>query len=140
MNKIRRQRLTALAASLLFLFIAGYFLLTSLSQYINLFIQPSDLLNTSFDQHQSLRLGGWVKPDSLTKSKDSLQVEFIMEDEQAQVRVVFNGILPDLFREGEAAVAEGHYIKPIFYAKSIQAKHDENYTPPELMTDNNPAN
>ena len=74
-----------------------------------------------------------MKPGSIVRAKDSLDINFILTDGTADVPVIFSGILPDLFAEGEAAVVNGMLNdKGVFKAEQVLAKHDENYTPPEV--------
>lgn len=79
---------------------------------------------------KSYRLGGMVEKGSVQRSPDSLQVSFNVTDSTNTVRVEFNGILPDLFKEGTGVVAEGNWDGQTFKATEVLAKHDENYMPP----------
>src|SRR5690606_14957280 len=80
-----------------------------------------------------IRGGGCVKPGSVKRASGSLQVNFVITDGAAEVPVSYSGILPDLFAEGEAAVVNGTLDgQGVFQATQVLAKHDENYTPPEV--------
>jgi cytochrome c-type biogenesis protein CcmE len=81
---------------------------------------------------KQIRVGGLVKEDSLKKSNDGLTVSFIITDLDNILPVKFKGALPDLFREGQGVVAEGHLINGTFQANYVLAKHDENYMPKEV--------
>lgn len=82
---------------------------------------------------QGFRLGGLVLADSVQKNSDDLQVLFTVTDNVEQIDVVYTGILPDLFREGQGVVATGSLLpNGMFKADSLLAKHDENYMPPEV--------
>jgi cytochrome c-type biogenesis protein CcmE len=109
--------------------------LYALQQNINLFYTPVELLHANFPAGVRVRVGGMVQPKSLQHS-EGLQVNFIITDYKAELAVKYNGLLPDLFREGQGVVALGvlqtEAATPIFIADQILAKHDENYMPPEL--------
>ena len=79
-----------------------------------------------------MRLGGMVERGSVRRGADGVTIRFAVTDGKAQVPVVYRGIVPDLFREGSGAVAEGRLERGTFVADTILAKHDERYMPPEL--------
>jgi cytochrome c-type biogenesis protein CcmE len=80
-----------------------------------------------------MRVGGMVVDGSLKRSTDSLRVSFELTDYENTVKVVFTGILPDLFREGQGIIAQGKMdAQGVFQADEVLAKHDENYMPPEI--------
>ena len=81
---------------------------------------------------QRLRLGGLVETGSVARATDGAGVSFRVTDGAATVRVTYDGILPDLFREGQGVVAEGTLVGGVFQAREVLAKHDENYMPPEV--------
>ena len=82
---------------------------------------------------QPIRVGGMVVDGSVQRSSDSLEVRFEVTDYQASVPVVYTGILPDLFDEGQGAVAAGKLDdQGVLQATEVLAKHDENYMPPEV--------
>jgi cytochrome c-type biogenesis protein CcmE len=82
---------------------------------------------------RSIRVGGLVVPGSVSRDPQSLRVEFALTDNGEQVRVRFQGILPDLFREGQGIVASGMLTEDgVVRAEEVLAKHDENYMPPEV--------
>ena len=103
--------------------------LIALDENIIYFYSPSEV-NQS-EAATLLRVGGLVKDGSLKKDSD-LGIKFIIEDNIAEVSVIYNGILPDLFREGQGVIAEGKFIDNLFIANEIVAKHDENYMPKEV--------
>lgn len=130
MNKIRQQRIIYLL-----LFIAGLALsmglvLYALQQNINVFITPNQLMTTKITSNYHFRLGGVVKKDSLKRDKENLKINFIVTDFKNEVPVLYNGILPDLFREGKGVIVEGQMNQQgQFIATQVLAKHDENYMP-----------
>ena len=103
--------------------------LIALDENIIYFYSPSEV-NQS-EAATLLRVGGLVKDGSL-KIDNNLGIKFIIEDNIAEVSVIYNGILPDLFREGQGVIAEGKFIDNYFIANEIVAKHDENYMPKEV--------
>ena len=103
--------------------------LIALDENIIYFYSPSEV-NQS-EAATLLRVGGLVKDGSL-KIDNDLGIKFIIEDNIAEVAVIYNGILPDLFREGQGVIAEGKFIDNFFIANEIVAKHDENYMPKEV--------
>lgn len=103
--------------------------LIALDENIIYFYSPSEV-NQS-EAATLLRVGGLVKDGSLKIDSD-LGIKFIIEDNIAEVSVIYNGILPDLFREGQGVIAEGKFIDNYFIANEIVAKHDENYMPKEV--------
>lgn len=103
--------------------------LIALDENIIYFYSPSEV-NQS-EAATLIRVGGLVKDGSL-KIDNDLGIKFIIEDNIAEVSVIYNGILPDLFREGQGVIAEGKFIDNLFIANEIVAKHDENYMPKEV--------
>ena len=103
--------------------------LIALDENIIYFYSPSEV-NQS-EAATLIRVGGLVKDGSLKIDNDP-GIKFIIEDNIAEVSVIYNGILPDLFREGQGVIAEGKFIDNFFIANEIVAKHDENYMPKEV--------
>ena len=106
--------------------------IVSMNQNMMFFISPSDVQAQEFSPDRQFRLGGLVVDGSVKHSQDDLQVEFAVTDGAAQVPIVFEGILPDLFREGQGIIAHGFLRNGRFEANEVLAKHDENYMPPEV--------
>lgn len=108
--------------------------LQALNENINLFYSPAQVMGGEAPINKRIRAGGMVLMDSVQRPENSLQVKFLIGDlKSAQFPVVFGGILPDLFREGQGVVAEGHLDQGgVFIADEVLAKHDENYMPPEV--------
>jgi len=132
MHPKRKKRLILIILMLVGIAIATAAILTALNQNLNLFFPPRDVVEGKAPEGATIRLGGVVKEGSVKRSQESLAVSFIITDYIGEVEVRFEGILPDLFAEGEAAVATGVYQDGIFEASQVLAKHDENYTPPEV--------
>jgi len=133
MHPKRKKKLIIILALLAGVGLIVGLVLYALSQNINLFFSPSDIAAGKAPLEQRIRAGGMVREGSVVRAQDSLQVEFVMTDYAQDVRVAFDGILPDLFREGQGIVAQGKLqANGVFVADEVLAKHDENYMPPEV--------
>jgi len=133
MHPIRAQRLQFILFGLLAGSIAVGLIVYSLRQNINYFYTPSEVLEGLASQRARIRVGGMVEDNSLERSKDSLRVTFFITDGIRRIQVSYDGILPDLFSEGEAAIVTGTIDdKFIVEANQVLAKHDETYMPPEV--------
>jgi len=131
MHPIRRRRLLSIMMIVLSVAIAMALALYALRQNINLYVTPKEIAINHFHFGQHFRLGGLVKQHSVQYRKKQLLVAFTLTDYSEEQIVYYRGILPDLFREGQGIVAEGHLNKDgIFIADRVFAKHDENYRPP----------
>ncbi len=133
MHPVRKQRLYLVLFIVVFSSAAIGLMMYALSGNINLFYPPAEVAAGNAPSGQSLRVGGMVVDGSIQRSDDSLEVRFELTDYQATVPVVFVGILPDLFGEGQGAVAAGKLTEDgTLIASEVLAKHDENYMPPEV--------
>ena len=133
MHPKRKQKLMIILALLAGAGLIVGLILYALSQNINLFFSPSDIAAGKAPQEQRIRAGGMVREGSVVRSTESVQVEFVMTDYAHDVTVAYEGILPDLFREGQGIVAQGKLqANGVFVADEVLAKHDENYMPPEV--------
>ena len=133
MHPIRKQRLLVVLFVVLFSSAAVGLVVYALRGNINLFYPPAEVAAGKAPAGQPIRVGGMVKEGSVQRSDDSLAVRFEITDFQASVPVVYEGILPDLFDEGQGAVASGRLDEAgLLVATEILAKHDENYMPPEV--------
>jgi len=138
-NTRRRNRLYAAVAILLGLGLATALVMYALRSNIDLFYTPGEILYGKGEAHekpeagQRLRVGGMVMPGSVRRDPNTLAVSFKLYDARGVVSVSFEGILPDLFREGQGVVAQGVLATGNqVIAKEVLAKHDEKYTPPEI--------
>ncbi|HEX2511899.1 MAG TPA: cytochrome c maturation protein CcmE, partial [Xanthobacteraceae bacterium] len=129
----RRQRRSSLiAVSLGVLALALGLVLSAMRDSIVFFNSPTDVLQKHVAAGTRIRLGGLVSPGTLVRS-DNMQVRFQVTDGNHTVTVAYQGLLPDLFREGQGVVTEGALdTAGIFRADSVLAKHDENYMPKEV--------
>ena len=101
------------------------------------FYTPSQILNGEAPKNRPIRIGGMVEPNSINRDEPSLAVEFnVVDDKNSLIKVIYSGVVPDLFKEGKGVVAQGEYINGIFQSTEILAKHDENYMPPDLSIAN----
>ncbi|GGK73079.1 cytochrome c maturation protein CcmE [Amphritea balenae] len=133
MNPKRKQRLIIVLFIVFGAAIAVGLVMYALNQNINLFYSPTDIVEGKAPEGTRIRAGGMVVEGSVNRDQQSLQVEFGMTDYANNVTVVYNGILPDLFREGQGIVAQGQMnSEGVFEAVEVLAKHDENYMPPEV--------
>ena len=139
MNIRRKNRLWIACAVLAGLALTISLVLYALRSYIDLFYTPGEILYGKRETQQMpevgqrLRVGGMVMPGSVKRDPQSLKVNFSIYDAEGVVDVTYEGILPDLFREGQGVVVQGeldggNHVQ----AKEVLAKHDENYTPPEV--------
>jgi cytochrome c-type biogenesis protein CcmE len=129
----KRRRLLALGVGLSLLAAATALVLIAFNDNLVFFYSPSDLAEKSIDPDRRIRIGGLVEPQSLRRQATGHGVDFRVTDGKATLAVVYDGVLPDLFREGQGVVAEGRLRGDgVFAATSVLAKHDENYMPPEV--------
>lgn len=132
MNQIQRKRLQWLIGSLLLLAVVIALIAYALKQNISLYYTPTDLSKKTVEPTQLIRVGGMVVKGSV-KRQNGLDVFFQLTDYEQQVMVHYQGILPDLFREGQGIVVKGRVSSNhIVDAIEVLAKHDENYMPPEV--------
>ncbi|MBO9356417.1 cytochrome c maturation protein CcmE [Bordetella petrii] len=132
MTPLRKKRLAVLAALICGTGAAIALALAALQQNINLFYTPSQIAAGAAPLHTRIRVGGLVQDGSLQRAPDSLAVQFDIDDGAHRVQVRYQGILPDLFREGQGIVALGKLDSAgMLQADEVLAKHDQNYMPPE---------
>lgn len=135
MHHLRRRRLKVIIIAIAMLAIVSSLVMYALRQNINLFYTPSDLDFQNISHKKLIRLGGLVVSGSVKRESKSLKVYFKITDNKRVVDVVYEGVLPDLFREGQSIVTQGYLQKTNkFKAIEVLAKHDENYMPKDLKT------
>jgi len=133
MNPKRKQRLMIVLFIVFGVGIAVGLTMYALSQNINLFYSPTQIVEGEAPEKARIRAGGMVVEGSVKRDPQSLKVSFALTDYQESVNVEYTGILPDLFREGQGIVAQGSVdSNGVFQAVEVLAKHDENYMPPEV--------
>ena len=132
MTPRRRQRLVLVGLIVVGCTIATGLALLALRENINLFFSPSQIVDGTAPSNTTIRLGGMVVAGSIQRG-DNLGVTFVLTDLAEQVTVTYEGILPDLFREGQGIVTQGKLDSTgRFLAAQVLAKHDETYMPPEV--------
>lgn len=140
MTPRRKSRLTIILLVLAGIGITVGLMLYALRQNIDLFYTPTEVIygknndaSTKPEVGRRIRIGGMVVTGSVERDPNSLKVKFDLNDVGPAVTVEYEGILPDLFREGQGIVAQGVLVSPNkLQASEVLAKHDENYVPPEL--------
>jgi len=130
----RRQRRMALVGVLVLGVGAAVALaLSAFEENLLYFISPSEVVAGDAPADRAFRLGGMVEEGSVQRESQGLRVHFVLTDYAQRVPVAYDGILPDLFREGQGIVAKGHLdAEGVFVASEVLAKHDETYMPPEV--------
>ncbi len=134
MNAVRKQRLILVVSILVGLAIACGLMFYALRQNINLFFTPQQVMAGEAPLNTQMRVGGLVEEGSVVRDQETLDVQFVLTDGKGSFTVHYQGILPDLFREGQGIVANGTLISTNrFEAEEVLAKHDETYMPPEVQ-------
>lgn len=132
MTPTRRKRLLLVLMIAMGTSVAAVIFFTAFKENIMYFKSPTEVVAKDFPTNRDFRLGGMVKEGSMKRVPDTLKVQFVVTDFAADVKVEFEGILPDLFREGQGVVTIGQMTdNQLFIAAEVLAKHDENYMPPE---------
>ena len=129
---LRFQRLILILTTLAMLGAALLLILFNTKQNIVFFYTPSELIENKITSGVKVRIGGYVKKSSI-KKKSINSYEFKITDNKNEILIFYNGILPDLFREGQGTVIEGSIIdQNTVNASKVYAKHDENYMPASI--------
>jgi cytochrome c-type biogenesis protein CcmE len=131
MTSRKKKRLAILLVGLASLGAATALVLAAFRDNLVFFYSPSDLVAKPAISAGRIRIGGLVENQSLAR-QDGGRVSFRVTDGKTDVAVTYDGILPDLFREGQGVVAEGRVKDGVFVASTVLAKHDEKYMPPEV--------
>ena len=138
----RQNRMILVALLVLGISLAGYLGVKAFSENLLYFYTPSDIEDGKAPIGKSFRIGGLVMTDSF--ERNGMRATFMVTDNSESIKVIYDGILPDLFREGQGVVASGSIKKECkkawagrlctykFFANEVLAKHDENYMPPEV--------
>jgi cytochrome c-type biogenesis protein CcmE len=130
MMKPRHKRLALILGGVAVLGIAATLILSAFRDNLVFFFSPSDVVAERAPHDRSFRVGGMVEAGSV--KRDGVQVRFNVTDTARTIPVIYQGILPDLFKEGKGVVAQGKLSADgVFLASEVLAKHDENYMPPE---------
>ncbi len=135
MNPKRKKRLIIVLGIVLGVGAATALALFALKENANLFFTPSQIAHGDAPMGKRIRVGGLVVKGSLKRAPDSLKVNFDITDTSKSMTVQYEGILPDLFREGQGIIANGRVNEQgIVVADEVLAKHDEKYMPPEVKS------
>jgi cytochrome c-type biogenesis protein CcmE len=130
--KSRHKKLALIAGALALIGVIAALVLNALNSNIALYITPTDVAAGKAPKDKLFRIGGLVKEGSIQRQADGVTIAFIITDTEKDIPVNYKGILPDLFKEGKGAVAQGKLTpEGTFSASEVLAKHDENYMPPE---------
>lgn len=130
--KTRHKRLAIIVTGVVGLTVAGLFVLNAFRSNLVFFYSPTEVLGGKVATNKTIRIGGLVEKGSVQRSSDGLKVDFVVTDLNKKLPVHYEGILPDLFREGQGVVAQGRLqAGNTFTASEVLAKHDEKYMPPE---------
>jgi len=130
--KPRHKKISFIAIAVIGLSLVTLLILNAFKGNIVYFHSPTDIKAGKAPVNQTFRLGGMVKDGTVKHNAEGLKVSFTVTDTLKDIDVAYEGILPDLFREGQGVVAEGKLDKTgLFIADKVLAKHDENYMPPE---------
>lgn len=129
----RRQRMLTVALVLVGVGLAVGLTLQAFQENLLYFYSPTQALAGEPPEGRKFRLGGLVEEGSVTRQPGDLKISFVVTDLEQALPVTYEGVLPDLFREGQGVVAHG-YLEPdgSFRAEEVLAKHDENYMAPEV--------
>jgi len=128
--KPRQKRLALIVGGVAVLGIAAYLILSAFQENLVFFFSPSDVAAHKAPRERAFRIGGLVEPGSV--KREGVLVSFRVTDTVHTIAVVYQGILPDLFKEGKGVVAQGRLASDgSFRASEVLAKHDENYMPPD---------
>jgi cytochrome c-type biogenesis protein CcmE len=130
--KSRHKKLALIGGALVIIGVIAFFVLNALNSNLQFSITPTEVAAGKIPQGKVFRLGGLVKEGSLKRQADGVTMSFVITDTAKDLTVNYKGILPDLFKEGRGAVAQGKMSADgTFSAQEVLAKHDENYMPPE---------
>lgn len=130
--KARQKRFGFIVFGMVALGLATWLVINALDNNLSYFFSPTEVAENKQPANHIFRLGGLVKEGSV-KRLEGVDVEFVVTDRAHDVKVVYSGILPDLFEEGQGVITQGRMTGgKLFKAEEVLAKHDENYMPPEV--------
>ncbi|RYZ65906.1 MAG: cytochrome c maturation protein CcmE [Proteobacteria bacterium] len=133
MTPSRRKRLWLVVGIVAGVGVAALLALKAFNENVMFFFDPTQIAAGQVGEGKTFRLGGMVEKGSVVRTPGSLEVRFVVTDFKNEVPVVYEKVLPDLFKEGQGVVAHGRLdAKGTFLADEVLAKHDENYMPPEV--------
>jgi cytochrome c-type biogenesis protein CcmE len=131
--KPRQQRLLAVGLAAAGLLIAAGLTLRAFQDNMMFYVEISDVIDGEVPADRNFRVGGLVVEDSVRQQPGEMDVQFTLTDLKKELTISYDGVLPDLFREGQGIIAHGRMNEEgLFVADSVLAKHDEKYMPPEV--------
>ena len=130
--KARHKRIALIIGGLAILGAVAALVLNAFQSNLVFFFSPTQVAAGEAPKGKTFRIGGLVKEGSIKREADGVTLRFVVTDTEKDLIVAYKGILPDLFKEGKGAVAQGKLgDEGVFLASEVLAKHDENYMPPE---------
>ena len=130
MKKIRKQRLITVLLILISSALGSFLVIRALDSNLDFFFTPSELFKEELPNNKRIKVGGMVLDGSVTRDKTN--ISFVITDYEGSIDVEFDGIVPDLFKEGSGVVVLGYLKDKTLIAEDVLAKHDENYMPPSI--------
>ena len=134
MKKIRKQRLITVLLILISSALGSFLVIRALDSNLDFFFTPSELFKEELPDNKRIKVGGMVLDGSVTRDKTN--ISFVITDYEGSIDVEFDGIVPDLFKEGSGVVVLGYLKDKTLIAEDVLAKHDENYMPPSIELKN----
>ena len=131
MNPIRKKRIYSILFVLLFSISGISLILYSLNSNLDYFFTPTELKDRKIPADKRIKVGGMVLSGSVERISSS--ISFVITDYENSIKVEYEGIVPDLFKEDSGVVVLGNLKDKILYAEEVLAKHDENYMPPNIV-------
>ena len=130
MNQVRKKRALNILFVLLFSATGVSLILYSLNSNLDYFFTPTELKQENIPTDKRIKVGGMVQKDSVERNLS--KISFVITDYENSIKVVYDGIVPDLFKEDSGVVVLGYQKNQMIYAEEVLAKHDENYMPPNI--------
>ena len=130
MNPVRKKRALNILFVLLFSATGVSLILYSLNSNLDYFFTPTELKKENIPIDKRIKVGGMVQKDSVQRNLS--KISFVITDYENSIKVVYDGIVPDLFKEDSGVVVLGYQKNQMIYAEEVLAKHDENYMPPNI--------
>ena len=131
MNPIRKKRIYSILFVLLFSISGISLILYSLNSNLDYFFTPTELKDRNIPADKRIKVGGMVLSGSVERISSS--ISFVITDYENSIKVEYEGIVPDLFKEDSGVVVLGNLKDKTLYAEEVLAKHDENYMPPNIV-------
>ena len=130
MNPIRKKRMLNILFVFVFSVTGVSLILYSLNSNLDYFFTPTELKQENIPTDKRIKVGGMVQKDSVERNLS--KISFVITDYENSIKVIYDGIVPDLFKEESGVVVLGYQKNQMIYAEEVLAKHDENYMPPNI--------